>query len=151
MEPTEHSASTASAESMLRINEECRIPRSALVFRTSRSGGPGGQHVNKVETKVEVLYDLQTRTDLSAEQRERVRQKLRSRIDADGVLHVVASTSRSQWQNREQAVRKFVELMSAALKQARVRRKTRPSARSVERRLTRKKRRGETKRLRKPP
>ena len=139
------------ASGALVITPECRIPRSELSFRTSRGGGPGGQHVNKVETRVELLFNIAKSQSLSRDQRARLLEKLGTRLDADGVLRVVCSASRSQWQNKERAVDRFVRLIREALKRRAVRKKTRPSSSSRERRIHAKKRRAETKQLRKPP
>ena len=129
----------------------CRIALSSLSFRTSRSGGPGGQHVNKVETKVELLFDVAGSTELTGAQRDRIRERLASRIDDRGMLHIVSAASRSQWKNREKAVEKFVQLLRDALKPRVPRKKTRPSSSAREKRLRSKRHRSETKQMRKPP
>lgn len=151
MEKTSRSPGDQTREGELVITSACSLRRAELSFRTSRSGGPGGQHVNKVETRVELLFDVQRSPSLSGDQRKRILEKLPGRIDAGGVLHVVASASRSQWENKERAIEIFVALLRDALKIRRVRKKTRPSASSRERRLLQKKRRQEAKRLRKRP
>jgi ribosome-associated protein len=151
VESTRQQPSDGDTPAVLVITAGCRIPRSSLSFRTSRSGGPGGQHVNKVETRVELLFDVAGSPHLSEYQRTRILDRLRTRIDAQGLLHVVSGASRSQWQNKERAVERFVQLMREGLKPRAVRKKTRPSASAREKRLHRKKERGETKRLRRPP
>ena len=133
------------------ITPECLIPRSEIRFRTSRGGGPGGQHVNKVETRVELLFDVAGSRALTGEQRDRLLGKLGARIDGAGILRVVSSASRSQWQNKERAVENFVCLVREALKRRIRRKKTRPTSSSRERRLRRKKQHGQTKQLRKRP
>jgi ribosome-associated protein len=121
---------------------------SEIDFRTSRSGGPGGQNVNKVESKVELLFDVSNSPSLTDGQRNRIFSRLRNRIDSDGVLHLSSQSSRSQWENKERVVAEFVRLLRAALKPAKKRVKTRPSKSSKEKRLKKKKILSEKKRLR---
>ncbi len=123
------------------------IPASEIRFRFSRSSGPGGQNVNKRETQVELTFDVAGSTSLSPTQRDRLQRKLRSRIDSEGVLHLVASEERTQGRNREIALERFSDLVREALKpDPPKRRPTRPSKRAKERRLSEKKIRGERKR-----
>ncbi len=134
--------------STLRINTILEIPASEVHFQFARSGGPGGQNVNKVETRVELLFDVSRSTALNDEQREQLMRNLQSKIDGEGILHVVSQESRSQWKNREVAVEKFIALLAHALKPRKKRRKTRRPAESNERRLEIKRRRSELKRQR---
>ncbi len=124
------------------------VPGSELVFRTSRSGGPGGQNVNKVESKVELLFDAANTSSISEVQRVRVFSRLRNRIDSDGVLHISSQVSRSQWENKELVVSEFIRLLREALKPAKKRMKTHPSKASKEKRLKNKKIISEKKRAR---
>ncbi len=124
------------------------IPRTELRFKFARSGGHGGQNVNKVETRVELLFDVQGSTGITAEQRKAILRHLGSRIDARGILHVTAQESRSQWRNREDAVDRFVELIRNALRPRRKRIPTVISTSGRERRLDSKRRRSATKKLR---
>lgn len=122
-----------------------RLPESELSWRFSRSSGPGGQHVNTTETRVEVLWAPADSTVLTADQRARVAARLRGRL-VDGRVSVVASAHRSQVRNREDAVRRLEELVAEALRPVKKRRATRPTRGSVERRLDAKRRRSQTKR-----
>lgn len=85
---------------ILQITDAIAVPRSELVYRASRSGGAGGQHVNTSSTRIEVLWDFQSSAALDDVQKARVREKLAARIDAEGLLRVVDGSRRSQLQNR---------------------------------------------------
>ncbi len=125
------------------------IPPSELRFRTARSGGPGGQHVNKTSTKVEVLWNVALSESLSEAQRERLLAKLSTRIDVRGMLRVASTDSRSQLQNRETAVNRINEIVRRSLRVPKPRKKTRPPRRAVENRLAEKKKRAKKKEDRK--
>jgi ribosome-associated protein len=129
----------------IRVTRSVVLPRSEIELRFSRSSGPGGQHANTAETRVEAVLDVEATTALSEAQRRRVLAK------AGPVLRAVAQDERSQLRNRELAVERLVEQLRQALKVERRRVATRPTKASRERRLTSKKRRGETKKLRRPP
>ena len=118
------------------------LPLSEIELRFSRSSGPGGQHAQKSETRVEAVFDVEASTALSETQKRRVVAK------AGPVLRSVAQDERSQLQNRELAVERLVEQLRGALKVERRRVKTKPTAASRKRRLEQKRRRGRTKRLR---
>ncbi|HMD13833.1 MAG TPA: alternative ribosome rescue aminoacyl-tRNA hydrolase ArfB [Bacteroidota bacterium] len=132
----------------MEINENCRIPLSELKFQFARSGGKGGQNVNKVETKVELSFDVFGSQSLSDSQRRRLLETLGSRLDHSGVMRIVVQESRSQWKNREIAVHKFVEVMKKALKPRKKRVATKITRTANEKRLERKKRRGAIKKIR---
>ena len=137
---------------LLDIGAQAPLPLTELDFRFTRSGGPGGQHVNTSSTRAELLFDLAHSPSLTADERERATRRLRSRLDADGRLRVVAQDERSQLRNRALATRRFVELMRRALAPpAPPRRATRPTKAAKARRIIEKRRAGETKRLRRPP
>jgi len=129
----------------IRVTRSVSIPVSEIELRFSRSSGPGGQHAQKSETRVEAILDVEASTALSARQKQRVLRK------AGPVLRAVAQDERSQARNRELATERVAEALREALHVERRRRPTKPSAASVQRRLERKRRRSETKRLRRPP
>lgn len=126
------------------------IPEQELEFQTSRAGGPGGQHVNKAETRVEVVWNVEESEALTENQRERILRKLSTRIDGTGRLRVASQEHRSQARNKEEAVARLEELVQDALTVPRPRKKTRPSRAAKERRLKEKKERAEKKKLRGP-
>mgnify|MGYP002682343773 CR=1 FL=1 len=97
------------------VDDRVQIPLSELEFRFSRSSGPGGQHVQKSSTRVELLFDVARSPSLDDEQRARVLSRLSGYVDSDGVLHVVSQSERSQWRNRQEVVERFQELMRRAL------------------------------------
>ena len=138
----------ADCEGLLWITDTMAIPMSELSFRFSRSSGPGGQHVNRTETRVELRFDLAHTPSLSDDQRERVLRRLASYVDTNGVVHLVSQTNRSQWRNREEVVERFRTLMRRALRVPRKRQATEPSRAARLGRLEEKKRRGEIKRQR---
>jgi ribosome-associated protein len=137
-------------EKVLRITDTLSIPLSELRFRFTRSSGPGGQHVNRSATRVELLFDVAGSPSLTEAQRERALKALAPYIDSDGVLHLISQTFRSQFRNREEAVERFQTLMRRAMKVPKRRRPTRPSRAARERRLASKRRRSEIKRQRGP-
>ena len=132
----------------LSVTPELTIPRAELQYRATRAGGPGGQHVNTSSTRIELMWDLAHSTAVSDELRSRLRDKLANRLDADGMVRVVASDRRSQLQNREAAEERLVSLVRQALVVPKKRRPTRPGRAAREARLSEKKRRGERKKNR---
>lgn len=126
------------------------IPRAELSFRTSRSGGPGGQHVNKVETRVELLFDVANSPSLTDEQRARLLEALQSWLDSTGMLHIISERYRSQFRNREDTVERFVMLLGDALRPRKTRKPTRVPRALKEHRLQEKRKRSEVKRNRRP-
>ena len=121
------------------------LPVAEIQLRYSRSSGPGGQHAQKTETRVEARFDVLASSALTDAQKRRVVGR------AGPVLRAVAQDERSQWRNRELATERLVEALRQALRVERRRVPTKPSARARERRLEEKRRRGQTKRLRRPP
>jgi len=131
------------------VTHSFKIPLAELQFRTSRSGGPGGQNVNKLETRVELLFDVAHSTCIPEHLRQRLLSSLSFKLDSLGVLRVVAQDSRSQWKNKQFAIERLAVLLKSALKVRKKRISTKPTKTAREDRLRMKKVRGETKRLRK--
>ena len=135
----------------LEVSPELVIPAAELGWRFSRSSGPGGQHVNTSESRVELFWDVAESKVLTSAQRERLRTRLAHRL-VSGVLTVVVSEQRSQLRNRDAALQKLSQLVSTALApDPAKRRPTRPTKGSVRRHLEAKTQRSETKRLRQRP
>jgi ribosome-associated protein len=126
----------------IRVTRSVVVPRDEIELRFSRSSGPGGQHAQKSETRVEAVFDVEASEALSPAQKRRVLAR------AGPVIRAVAQDERSQWRNRELAVQRLVEQLREALRVPRRRVATKPTAASVERRLEQKRRRSATKRLR---
>jgi len=136
---------------MIQIGEGLSIPDEELSFATSRSGGPGGQNVNKLETRVTVRFDVAGSSSLTEEQRQRLLERLATRITRNGVLHVTSQKHRTQGENREAAVARLAELMAEALREETPRKATRVSKAAKRRRVDAKKRRGQRKKERSAP
>lgn len=132
--------------SLLRISAQLAIPRAELRYQASRSGGPGGQHVNTSSTRIELYWDVATSQALTDAQRSRLLTRLAPRLDTAGRLRLVSAAHRSQLQNREAVTKRLQTVVAAALKVPKVRRPTRPTQASKERRLDSKKRRAAIKR-----
>ena len=128
------------------VSSVLTIPRAEVSFRASRAGGPGGQHVNTSSTRVELLWDLTRSAAVTDEMRARLLEKLAARLDAEGMVRVVASDRRSQSQNRDAAAERLAQIVRQALIIPKKRRATRPTKASREQRLAEKKHRGERKR-----
>jgi ribosome-associated protein len=129
----------------IRVTRSVSLPVHEIELRFSRSSGPGGQHAQRRESRVEAVLDVEASSALTDRQKRRV-------VSRSGpVLRAVAQDERSQWRNRELAVERLVETLRRALAVERPRRPTAPTAASRERRLEQKRRRSQTKRLRRPP
>ena len=129
----------------IRVTRTVEIPVSEIELRFSRSSGPGGQHAQKSETRVEVVFDVEASESLSEGQKKRVKER------AGAVLRAVAQDERSQARNRELALERLAAALREALRVPRKRRATKPTAAARKRRLEQKRRRSETKQLRRPP
>jgi ribosome-associated protein len=129
----------------IRVTRSVSIPVSEILLRFSRSSGPGGQHAQKSETRVEAVFDVEASEALSPTQKARVTRK------AGPILRAIAQDERSQARNRELAVERIADQLRDALRVERKRVPTTPTKQSKERRLEAKRRRGEVKRLRRPP
>ena len=134
-----------SSPERLEVNRSCAIPLSELKWRFSRSGGPGGQHANTADTRVEVVFDVAASPSLGPGQRRRLLDRLGPEVRA------AAADERSQARNRALALERLRSRLAAGLRIPRERRPTRPSGASRRRRLEAKRRRSEAKRLRRPP
>jgi ribosome-associated protein len=135
----------------LPISPMLRLPLSELEFRASRSGGPGGQHVNTSSTRVEVWWDVAASPTLTDEQRSRLLGRLESRLDSAGRLRLVSSSSRSQLRNREEVTERLRDVVARALEVPKPRKRTKPSRAARAARLESKRRRSAVKRERRRP
>jgi ribosome-associated protein len=133
------------------IDDTVRIPLSELTFKATRSGGPGGQHVNTSSTQVELWWHLARSPALTERQRTLAMERLASRLDSEGWLRLVSSTFRSQRRNKDETVERFRELLGAAITEPTPRKRTRKPRSADETRLRDKKQRGALKRQRRPP
>ena len=129
----------------IQVTPRLAIPLPEIDLRTSRSSGPGGQHAQKTETRVEAVFDVAASATLTDSQKSRLQAK------AGPIVRAVAQDERSQLRNRELALQRLAEAIREGLRVARRRRPTQPTSASRERRLDEKRRRSQTKRLRKPP
>ena len=129
---------------MIDLSSECE-------FQTSRSSGPGGQNVNKVNTKVELRFNIPNSELLNDEQKEKLLLKLAGKITSEGILIVSSQRYRSQLSNKEEAILKFQKLIAAALAQKKKRKATRPTQTSIENRLINKRIKAEVKQSRQKP
>lgn len=141
---------TADGDALV-ISPRLTLPREELLLRATRSGGPGGQHVNTSSTRIELVWDVAASPSLDEPLRATLLARLASRLDSRGRLRVVAQEERSQLRNREAALARFTALVAAALVERKRRKATKPTKASQERRVEEKKRRGAVKRERRRP
>ena len=137
-------------DNFLEIVPDLRLPLSELDYQASRSGGPGGQHVNTSSTRIEVWWDVAQSPSLSEDQRARLLERLAPRLDSTGRLRLVSSGSRSQLRNREDVTERLRSVVASALAVRKRRKPTRPSRASKAARLEDKRRRAMTKERRRP-
>ena len=133
---------------MIRIKDGIVICEDELIFKFSRSGGPGGQNVNKVNTRVTLLFDVANCGSFSNHQKKRILRRLATRANKDGVIRVVSQRYRTQKANREVARERLQDLLRGALKTRPVRKKTKVPYAAKQRRLEEKKRRSTLKQQR---
>jgi ribosome-associated protein len=126
-----------------------RIPRSEIIFSTSRSAGPGGQNVNKVNTKVELRFNVLKSQCLSENEKKRILSLLKKRITSDGEFYITSQSERTQLMNKKKVEERFYKLLASSLTEKPKRKSTKPTKASKTKRLERKKKRGSVKRLRK--
>ncbi|HET8633601.1 MAG TPA: alternative ribosome rescue aminoacyl-tRNA hydrolase ArfB [Gemmatimonadales bacterium] len=134
----------------LPITDQLRLPLGELEFRATPAGGPGGQHVNRSATRIELWWNVVESPSLDPDQRARLLARLATRLDASGRLRIVSASRRSQLQNRDEAIARLVSTVRTALHVAKPRRKTRVPRAAREARLDAKRRRGSLKSSRRP-
>ena len=133
---------------MIKINPKIKIPENELIFKTSKSSGPGGQNVNKLNTKVTVEFDVENSQSLTNQQKNRIKHRLSSKITKNGVLQVDSQQYRNQNSNKKDALAKLSSMLQWALKKQKKRKKTRIPYRSKQKRLREKKKRSQLKKQR---
>jgi ribosome-associated protein len=138
-------------DGFLSITSDFQLPFSELEYHASRSGGPGGQHVNTSSTRIEVWWDVAASAAPTEDQRARLLLKLSPRLDSNGRLRLVSSGTRSQLRNREEVTERLRKVIAAALVLPKKRKPTRPSRAAKAARLEAKRRRAATKRERRAP
>jgi ribosome-associated protein len=131
----------------IKINNHITIPASALKFKYTRSSGKGGQNVNKVSTKAELLFAFDE-IRCNDESKDRIRKKLYNKLDSSNIVRIVSQESRSQWQNKQSAVEKLVKIISDASVEEKERYATKPTRSSKNKRVEKKKKEGQRKKLR---
>lgn len=134
---------------LLKINNHTFIPLSELNFSAVRSSGPGGQHVNKASTKVQLEFDVVNSPNLTDTQKQIIQEKLENRLTKEGVLQISSQEYRSQSANKQNAIGKFVELLEDALRPRKPRRRKKVSRAAKHARLQAKRHRSEIKKMRK--
>jgi ribosome-associated protein len=138
-------------DNVLEIAPDLRLPLAELDYRASRSGGPGGQHVNTSSTRIEVWWDVAQSPSLTPEQRAQLLARLGPRLDSNGRLRLVSSASRSQLRNREDVTERLQSVVAAALAVRKKRKPTKPSRAAKAARLDAKRRRATIKQHRRAP
>ena len=134
----------------VRVTPALTVPLAELEFRATTGGGPGGQHVNRSATRVALRWNIAGSPSLSDDQRVLLLDRLAHRLDRHGRLRLVSGARRSQTMNRDDVLKRFVNVVASALSVRKPRRATKPTKAAIERRLEEKRRRGEQKRRRRP-
>jgi ribosome-associated protein len=150
MSDNEDTGAQIPEHALLRVTDELSIPLAELTYHATRSGGPGGQHVNTSSTKIDVEFSVATSPSLTEAQRGRISERLASRIDSAGILRLGSSSSRSQHQNREDVTERLAGMLAEALREQKPRRKTKVPRAAKEARLQSKKKRSQVKKHRGP-
>ena len=135
-------------QNILEVTPNLRIPLAEINFRFVRSSGPGGQHVNKTSTQVELTFDLAHSPSIREDDKLWLMQRLSSRLDREGVMQITAQEHRSQLRNKTEAVRKLVQILSDGLKRPKRRKPTKPTRGAKEARIASKKIHGAKKKAR---
>ncbi len=135
----------------LRRGMDKKVVLKELKFQAIRSGGPGGQHVNKVSSKVVLFFDILASAGLTSSEKERILQKVSKRLNKQGILVLQCDETRSQHKNKETLIKRFLDLIQKSVQVAKPRKRTQPSKSSIERRLQSKKMKARKKESRKPP
>lgn len=148
---TEIPFSMPDGDNLLVITADLSLPLSELEYRASRSGGPGGQHVNTSSTRVEISWNVASSPSLSSAQRLQLLERLGPRLDSAGQLRLVSSSTRSQLRNKEDVTARLQQIVAGALAVRKKRKATKPSRAAKAARLEAKRRRAATKRQRKAP
>ncbi|WP_027720543.1 alternative ribosome rescue aminoacyl-tRNA hydrolase ArfB [Maridesulfovibrio zosterae] len=136
---------------MISITSTLSIPENEISFITSRSSGPGGQHVNKTSSKVTLVFNIQDSQNLTEFQKKRITGRLKNRINSRGELQLSCEEHRSQFRNKETVLERFANVLAEALKPVRQRHKTRVPLSSKRKRVNGKKKRSDVKKNRSKP
>ena len=136
---------------MVMINDALEIPKSEISYRYARSSGPGGQNVNKVATKVTLLFDVQASQILTDSQKARIEERLANRISSAGILHITSQRHRTRSANQREVKERFADLVNDALRERRQRRRTSIPSSAKRRRIESKRRRSKVKASRSRP
>ena len=143
-----HNACMPRLPSRIEVSDRLQVPAAEIELSYARSGGPGGQHVNKTSSKVLLRWSVRTSEALGEEDRARLEERLAPRLTESGELLLSSNTHREQSRNVDEVVARFVAILREALRRPKARKKTRPSKRAKQRRLDEKRRRGDIKRQR---